>query len=44
MGEIWKENIDEIFLFSFLEHIEASAQPQLQEEREGFCGSAGRCE
>lgn len=43
MGELWKEKTDEIF-FCFLEHIEASAQPQLQEEGEDFCGSVGRCE
>lgn len=43
MAELLKENIDEIFFFCFLEHIEASAQPQLQEEGD-FCGSVGRCE
>lgn len=44
MDKLWKENIDDFLEFCFLEHIEASAQPQLQEEGECFCGSAGRCE
>lgn len=35
MCELWKENIHEISLLCFLEHIGASAQPQLQEEGEG---------
>lgn len=35
MGELWKENIYEISLLCFLDHVGPSAQPQLQEEGEG---------